>query len=325
MRAMGRKVSTATSTLLSIYGKGWGQVRQPERETRMQASLLDHYRMFSRFTSPGLYQERLQRDLPDDIAESGRLVKQQIIHKMVLYLSREGVPMNPAYGDLSAVPWYRQSEDDYFPTVAAILAELYRRDPRGFAPDRAQEDKLILTCRYVAILMAATFKSRGIPARARCGYAPYIPSDRIEDHWVTQYWDANANRWITIDADACLEENGFDPFDMPPGTFTFAAGAWLGIREGRQNADAYRIHGPTALDEIGAQVLADFHCLMNNEIPYTEYALFVAKDFDEAHQDKLRELDTFARLLQQPDENFSQLQSLWETQGEYRLLRGGLI
>ncbi len=64
---------------------------------------------------------------------------------------------------------------------------------------------------------------------------------------------------------------------------------------------------------------------MNNEIPYTEYALFVAKDFDEAHQDKLRELDTFARLLQQPDENFSQLQSLWETQGEYRLLRGGLI
>lgn len=63
--------------------------------------------------------------------------------------------------------------------------------------------------------------------------------------------------------------------------------AWLSIRTGRQNPDTYRIHGPTALDELGAQVLCDFHCLMNNEIPYTHYPVFVASDFDENNPHKL--------------------------------------
>lgn len=291
----------------------------------MQESLLNHYRSFSLFTFPGLYQELLQRDLPADIAEMGRLVKRQIIHKMTLYTGREGSHVNPAYGDMGKVPWYRQGEDDYLPTAAAMLTELYRRDPRGFVPDRAEEHKLILTCRFVAILMASILKSRGIAARVRAGYAPYIPSDHIEDHWITQYWHAPSGRWITIDADTSLERRPFDPFDMPLDAFDFAANAWLAIRSGRKDPHAYRIHGPTYLDELGAQVLCDFHCLMNNEIPYTHYPVFVASDFDDSNEQKLQELDAFARLLQQPDENFAQLQTIWETNRDFRLLRGPLV
>ena len=291
----------------------------------MQGSILNHYRAFSPFTYPGLYQELLQRNLPDDIAHVGRLVKQQVIHTMTLYSGREGASVNPAYGDISKVPWYRQSEDDYFPTAAAILAELYRRDPRGFVPDRSEEHKLIITCRFVALLMASILKSRGIAARVRAGYAPYIPSDHIEDHWITQYWHAPSERWITIDADASLEHYAFDPFDMPPDTFDFAANAWLAVRAGRKDPKAYRIHGSTPLDELGAQVLTDFHCLMNDEILYTQYAKFVASDFDEAHEQKLQELDAFARLMQHPDENFAQLQTVWENNRDFRLLQGSLI
>ncbi len=291
----------------------------------MQESLLNHYRSFSLFTFPGLYQELLQRDLPTDIAEAGRLLKRQIIHKITLYTGRKGSRVNPAYGDMSKVPWYRQGEDDYFPTAAAMLAELYRRDPRGFVPDRAEEHKLILTCRFVAILMASILKSRGIPARVRAGYAPYIPSDYIEDHWITQYWHAPSRRWITIDADTSLESRPFDPFDMPLDAFDFAANAWLGMRSGSKDPNVYRTHGATYLDEMGAQVLCDFHCLMNNEIPYTHYPVFVASDFDSDHEQKLQELDAFARLLQHPDENFAQLQTIWETNHDFRLLRGPLV
>lgn len=255
----------------------------------------------------------------------GRLVKQQIIHKMTLYEGREGATIDPVYGEISNVPWYSQSEDDYFPTAAAMLAELYRRNARGFVPDRAPEHKLILTCRFVAILLASILKSRGIAARVRAGYAPYIPSDRIEDHWITQYWHAPSERWITIDADTSLEQHDFDPFDMPPDTFDFAADVWLATRSGHKDPHAYRIHGPTYLDELGAQVLCDFHCLMNNEIPYLHYSSFVAFDFDGSNEEKLQELDAFARLLQQPDENFSQLQTIWETNHDFRLLRGSLI
>jgi hypothetical protein len=51
----------------------------------------------------------------------------------------------------------------------------------------------------------------------------------------------------------------------------------------------------------------------------------MTSDFDETHEEKLRELDAFALLMQQPDENFAQLQIIWETRRDYRLLRGSLI
>ncbi len=206
-----------------------------------------------------------------------------------------------------------------------MLAELYRRDPRGFVHDRAPADRLIVTCRFVAILMASALKARGIPARVRSGYAPYFPSDHIEDHWITQYWHAPSERWITIDADTSLEERPFDPFDVPPDTFTFAADAWLTVRAGRQGSRTYRTYGPTFLDELANQVCCDFHCLMNNEIPYTQYSVFVASDFDEDHEEKLQELDAFAHLMRQPDENFARLQDIWETRRDFRLLQGSLI
>src|SRR5579859_843771 len=62
-----------------------------------------------------------------------------------------------------------------------------------------------------------------------------------------------------------------------------------------------------------------------NEIPYLHYSTFVASDFDDTNEQKLQELDAFAHLMQQPDENFAQLQTIWETNHEFRLLQGSLI
>jgi len=45
----------------------------------MEQNLFDYYCTFSQFTYPGLYQENFQRDLPTDIGQAGRLVKQQVI------------------------------------------------------------------------------------------------------------------------------------------------------------------------------------------------------------------------------------------------------
>lgn len=288
----------------------------------MQTSLLEHYRAFGPFTYPGLYQERLVTDLPADIKEVGRLVRLQIIHKMTLYTGRAGHSVNPAYGDVSKVPWYRQGEDDYFPTVAAMLAELYRRDSRGLVVDRAVEHKLILTCRCVALLMAAILKARGMAARVRPGYAPYIPSEHIEDHWITQYWQQSEQCWMTIDVDTSFEQRPFDAFDMPSTAFDFAARVWLAVREGSAEANAYRFYGESALPELAAQVVCDLHCLMNNEITYTQYPAYVASDFE---GEKLQAIDALARLLLDPEENFSRLQTIWETNRDFRILQGSLI
>ncbi len=291
----------------------------------MQQNVFDHYLAFSQFTYPGLYQERLQRDLPTDIGQLGRLVKQQVIHSGVLSMGREGSQTNPAYGNIRDVPWYRQGEDDYFPIATAILAELYRRDPRGFVADRAVENKLIVTCRGVAILMASVLKTRGIPARVRTGYAPYILPDGMETHWITQYWHAPQERWVTIDADTSLENRPFDPFDMPPDVFGFAAHTWLAVREGRQDANAYIVDNVSALENLATQVFFDFHALMNNEITYLQNPVFITSDFNTVEEEKLQAIDALARLVQQPDENFTQLQTLWETKRDFRLLRGSLV
>jgi hypothetical protein len=291
----------------------------------MEQNLFDYYRTFSQFTYPGLYQENLQRDLPTDIGQAGRLVKQQVIHSLSLSASREGVQTNPAYGNIREVPWYRQGEDDYFPTAVAMLAELYRRDPRGFVPDRAVENKLIITCRAVAILMATILKTRGIPTRVRAGYAPYIRSDRMETHWITQYRHTPEKRWITIDADTSLENRPFDPFDMPPETFHFGANAWLAVREGRQDASLFIEDGRSALENLARLLFFDFHALMNNEVTYTQVPIFIAIDFNTVEEEKLQEIDALACLLQQPDENFAQLQTLWETRRDFRLLHGSLV
>src|SRR3990167_4437678 len=118
----------------------------------MNKKILDHYLQFGQYTDPGLYKEILRKNLPDDIKEIGLLVRKQIIHRSTLKNGNTGSNKDLRYGDMNKVPWFRQAEDDIFPTASGVLSELFRRDLRGFVLDRAVENKLILTCRFTAIL-----------------------------------------------------------------------------------------------------------------------------------------------------------------------------
>src|SRR6516225_9889193 len=153
---------------------------------------LDHYRKFSAFTYPGSYQSFIKDELPDDVREVGRLLRAQIVHRVTLARGNSGSNSDLRYGDMRQIPWWRQPEDDNFPTAAALLAELFRRDKQGFNPERKVENKLIVTCRFVAILMAAILKSKGIRAKGLSGYDSYASPKRGKscDHWITQYWES---------------------------------------------------------------------------------------------------------------------------------------
>ena len=140
----------------------------------MDGKILDHYRQFSLFTNPGLYKDSLAKELPDDVLEIGKLVKMNTIHRMMLAMGNTGANADLKFGDMSKVPWWRQPEDDNLPTAAAMLAELYRRDARGLTFERRVEDRIVVTCRFVSILMASILKSKGIPTRVRSGNAPYF-------------------------------------------------------------------------------------------------------------------------------------------------------
>jgi hypothetical protein len=295
----------------------------------MNPKILDHYSQFSMYTNPGCYREKVAKELPDSPREMGHLVRRQAIHRVTLLNGNKWSNADLRYGDMTKVPWWRQCEDDNLPTAAAMLAELYRRDARGFVSDRSEEHKLIVTCRFVAILTASILKAKGIPARVRSGFESYAtPKPGVScDHWITQYWDTKAERWVTIDVDCCMEEITFNPFDLPADTFEWSADVWLNVREGKVDPERYwNAGGHAGLMPIAWELLYDFHCLMGSEIIYLHGPKHLnIGEFEKITEEELKELDDLARLMQKPDENFDALQEVWGSNRKLRLLTGALL
>lgn len=305
----------------------------------MNSHILNHYLQFGIYTYPGLYQERLKKDLPDNIREIGLLIRKNLIHRSTLKQGNRGTNADLRFGDMTQVPWWRQPEDDVFPTASAMLAELYRRNERGFVMDRKQEDKLILTCRFVSILFASILKSKGIPVRVRSGNASYFDMRELgfnggefgkisTDHWINQYWDAKNKRWVTVDVDGSLSLNEpFDPYDMPDGKFDFPADAWLQLRAGK--IDPFYFYNAGFMR--GAIVVLyslfyDFHSLMNHEIIYFHTCGYAGhQKFTSLTEAELKKIDHLATLMQKPDDHFDQLTEIYNADKDFRMLIGGLL
>jgi hypothetical protein len=293
----------------------------------MDKKILDYYRSYGIFTYPGRYEEYL-RALPDDIYQLGDLLRRQFIHRTTLDIGNKGTNADMKYGDMYHVPWYRQSEDDLFNTSVAMTAELFRRDSNGFTKERKVADKVILTCRYISILMASILKAKGIPARVRSGFAGYFEGVNASwDHWIMQYYDEKDSRWVSVDVDASWHNTGFDLYDIPQGKFDFSADAWLAVRKGERNADDFKNAGSySGFLAVCWELFYDFHCLMNSEILYLHIPVFATpSNFKKLSEEKLREIDDLARLMQDPDKNFDELQKIWENKKEFRLLTGALL
>ena len=293
-----------------------------------------HFLEFSTYTYPGLYEHILKNELPNDIEDMGLLVRQNIIHRSTLDEGNTGSNSDLRFGDMTKVPWWRQPEDDILITASAMLAELYRRDSRGFIQNRKPKDKLVVTCRFVAILIASILKSKGIPARVRAGNASYFDMGDVgevsADHWINQYWSERQKRWITIDVDGSLSLNEvFDPYDIPDGKFDFPAKAWLDIRDGKVDPK----HFYNAKPEFGAIVVMwslfyDFHSLMNNEIIYIygpAGGYGNDEKFNNLSKEEINSIDDLATLMLNPDDNFDKLLNIWNTKRDFRLLIGGLL
>lgn len=289
--------------------------------------VLDHYRQYSQFTYAGLYSEYL-KTLPDNVKDLGLLVRKQLIHRTTLVAGNTGSNADMKYGDMTKVPWYRQAEDDYFNTAVAIIAELFRRDPKGFILRRKVEDKLVLTCRCTSLLMASILKAKGIPCRVRSGYAPYFKDAKglSVDHWINEYWSKEKNRWVIIDVDGSLHNTGMDMYDLPKDAFDYPAVAWLKVRQGKVDGDHFWNAKPaTGLKVVGWALFYDFHCLMNNEIVYVHSPEYLYNKWDNLTEKDKKELDGLAQIMLEPDKNFDKIVKIWNTEKKYRTLKGGLL
>ena len=282
----------------------------------MNKQILKHYLQYSQFTYPGLYEDYF-KSLSNDIRELGLLIRKQFIHRTTLEAGNTGTNADMKYGDMTKVPWWRQAEDEYFNTVVAMIAELFRTDSKGLTLERKAEDKPVLTCRHTTLLVSSVLKAKGISCRVRSGYAPYFSFEKglSSDHWINEYWSEKENRWVIRDVDGSLHSTAIDRFDMPKDAFDYPAVAWLKIREGKVDGDHFWNAKPaTGLKVVGWALFYDLHCLMNNEIIYTHNPAYLYFKWDSMTEKDRKELDELARVMIDPDKNFEKLVHIWNTE-----------
>lgn len=296
----------------------------------MQNQILEHYLETGTYTYAGAYEDYF-RSLPDDVAQIGHLVCSQVIHRVTLREGNTNANAKLQYGDMTKFPWYRmRCEDDMLMTATAMTAELFRLDKRGFVPDRRTEDKIVVTCRYVSILMSAILKAKNIPCRSRSGFASYFQPGKSMDHWINQYWNREEKRWVTIDADGFYDENGMNlgQYDIPDGKFDYAANAWLDVRRGNMDGTKFLYAdglGTCSLKAIIRALFYDFHALMNDEISYLFQPCYIDNKFERLTEQDFAELDILAERMLEPDQNFDELCHIWETEKKYRIINSPLV
>ncbi|MBN1661514.1 MAG: transglutaminase domain-containing protein [Anaerolineae bacterium] len=155
--------------------------------------------------------------------------------------------------------------------VATKLKRIVELDDRPLAEPRPLEKKLVGNCRDFTVLTCAMLQHHGLPTRARCGFGTYFLPDRYEDHWVCEYWNADQQRWVMVDAqldDFQRQALGieFDPLDMPPGQFVTGGQAWQMCRSGADDPEKFGIFDMHGLWFVRGDLIRDFLALNKVEI-----------------------------------------------------------
>jgi hypothetical protein len=227
----------------------------------------------------------------------------------------------PAYGvKLSD----EQAAEAQIRPVDEMLKRLLAHDDRPLATARPVEKRLVCVCRHFSLLLVAILRARGVPARARCGFAAYFTPGHYEDHWVAECWDAAAVRWRLVDAqiDALQREKlhpDFNLCDVPRDRFLVAGDAWARCREGKADPTKFGLGstGPSGLWFVGGNVLRDLASLNKVELlPWDVWGAMPAPDAP-ITPEQLALLDRVAALTRTPDAHFAELRPLY--QGDDRL------
>lgn len=295
----------------------------------MKKKILDFYKKTSLYTDLGLY-KKFCKNLTDDISELCILQRKQIIHPNAFDNPNIRKSIDEIYGDMSKVPITRLDyEDDLFPTAISMISELLRKDG-NYNTERKAENKIHVTCRGQAILLASILKAKGYSARVRSGFAPYIKYDGVAyDHWITEYYDENQQRWVLVDADEhCFKhESRINLNDINRNEFIFGAEAYLGMRNNKYKTEQiYYASDPATLGLKASLrgLFYDFHCLMNDEIIFLHLPKYIQDKKLILSEEEYKELDNLATLLLNPDKNFDKLLEIWNNESKFRIMSGAL-
>lgn len=258
------------------------------------------------FTSPGNHAEALA-GLPADPAALAEIAHGLIVHEH----------MAGMYG--FEMPAERRASVHLRP-VSRLLDEIVAEDGRPLDVAREPSARLPGNCRHFTVFTVAALRAHGIPARARCGFGGYFGTGWYEDHWVCEYWDAAAGRWILADAqidDVQRPVFGIkmDVLDMSRDDFLVAGDAWLRCRAGRADPGKFGFSGMNESGYwwIADNLLRDVAALNNVEmLPWDIWGEMLRPE-QEPDEAQAAFFDELAALTADPDVGFANLTARYQS------------
>jgi hypothetical protein len=282
-----------------------------------QRSILDFYGRPSAMTAGGRHAPLLDA-LPRDVAELARLVPGLVLYEYVA---------SDFYG--VTLPEERKAES-HIRSVEAMLDRLLALDDRPLDVARPLEKRLVGICHHFALLHVAMLRAKGVPARIRGGFGAYFNPPYFEDHWVSEYWNADESRWVLVDAqmdDVWRRRLGidFDALDVPRDRFVVAHDAWARCRAGEADAATFGIFKGNlrGLWFIAGSLVRDVAALNTREmLPWDVWGAMPDPDAT-LDDDELAYFDRLAALTREPDASFDEIVTLYD--GDDRVRVPGMV
>jgi hypothetical protein len=237
--------------------------------------VMTHDEMLAFYSAPGIFTglDDFKSDiasLPSDAASVVGFVQGLLVHEA--FGAAYGVALSP-----------ERVEEKQIHAAGPMLTQAKRLDGGPLTQARPPAKRVVGVCRHFATLFAAVLRSKGLPCRARCGFANYFTKGKHVDHWVAEYWNADRARWVLVDVQVDEPQRrifgiDFDTLDTPRDRFLVGGDAWQACRNVADPMD-FGIAGTPiwGLVEVYGDIFQDLAALQKIELlPWGWYGL--AKD-----------------------------------------------
>lgn len=235
-------------------------------------------------------------ELPEvDLDESAKdpAALRRLVSKLVVH---------PAMAHSYGVTFDERHEAERNLRPARLIADaLTARNDAPITAPRSPADRVAGTCRNFTVLHVALLRLAGFPARARCGHAGYFQPGVWVDHWVSEWWCDERDRWAR--ADAQLDDGqrawfaiDWDPDDLPGDAFLSGGECWQAVRRGEIDPAKCGILDMWGAWFVRGNVVRDLAALNNMEmLPWdgwgiTEDLVAVGSAEDDAFIDGLADV-----------------------------------
>jgi hypothetical protein len=249
--------------------------------------------------------------LPHDIPSLVQVVQGVLVH--IFWAERYGLALSE-----------ERKGEVQMRTLPQKLRRVRELDDHPLSVARPLEKRLVGNCRDFAVLLCALLQRQGVPARGRCGFGVYFLPNHYEDHWVCEYWNAEQQRWVLVDAQLDTFQREamhipFDPLDVPRAQYLTGGRAWQMCRSGQEDPDKFGIFEWHGLYFVRGDLIRDFLALNKIEIlPWDGWGLMAGPEQALTAEDAAI-LERMAALTLAGDEAFNEIRALYENDSRLRM------